>query len=179
MKLPSEIWRPIPGFPGYEVSHFGRIRSSKYGVFQILKQSIKKDSRGSKTQYLRVSMTNDAGVRKNVRVHRAVLLAFMGQPPSSKHIGAHIDGNSMNNWLLNLKWATQLENEKDKELHGTKLIGVNIANSKLTPAVVRRIRKLRAKGLNPTEITKLLSALGVGRSTVNDVLKGRTWSHIV
>ena len=173
-----EEWRNVVDYPGYQVSNLGRVKSfkqSKAGV--IMKQAVKKDHKRNKPEYLRVSLRDDLGVAKNKRVHRLVLEAFVGPAPSEKHMGAHIDGNSRNNWQLNLKWATQVENEADKEIHGTKLIGTDVGNAKLHPAAVRRIK--RVKSWNSSLKLKFMADLGVSRSTINDVLKGRTWSHIV
>jgi len=172
-----EIWKSIDGFPGYEVSNIGRVKSFRRDPKGELLKPYLKGEKGKKTDYLRVRLTNDAGVQKNVRVNRIVLITFSGPPPSEKHVSCHIDGNSMNNWLLNLKWATQLENEKHKEIHGTKPIGTKVHNSKLTPAGVRRIRRVNPKCA--ADFKMLMAALGVSRSAICDVIKGRTWSHIV
>lgn len=173
----KEEWRNIDGYPDYQVSNLGRVRSFKGLSPLILKQAVKKDHKRKKPEYLRVSLRDDLGVAKNKRVHRLVLEAFVGPAPSQKHMGAHIDGNSRNNWLQNLKWATQKENEADKITHGTKLLGTDVGNAKLHPAAVRRIR--RVKSWNSSLKLKFMADLGVSRSTINDVLKGRTWTHIV
>ena len=43
-------------------------------------------------------------------VHRIVAFAFLGKPPSEKHIVDHIDTNKCNNRSDNLRWITRLEN---------------------------------------------------------------------
>ena len=43
-------------------------------------------------------------------VHRIVAYAFLGEPPTSKHIIDHIDTNRQNNRPQNLRWLTKLEN---------------------------------------------------------------------
>lgn len=43
-------------------------------------------------------------------VHRIVAFAFLGNPPSEKHIVDHIDTNKCNNRAGNLRWVTRLEN---------------------------------------------------------------------
>ena len=53
-------------------------------------------------------------------VHRAVMLAFIGPPPSADHEVRHLDGNPEHNALTNLRWGTRLENSHDKTLHGTE-----------------------------------------------------------
>jgi hypothetical protein len=171
-----EDWRNIDGFPDYQVSSLGRVRSFKGLNPLFLKQSVHKKTKDSKTEYLRVRIRDDMGVEKNKRVHRLVLEAFVGCAPSEKHQAAHIDGNSRNNWLANLKWATQEENENDKELHGTKLWGSDVTGAKLNPAAVRRIR--RVKKWSSSLKLKMARDLGVSHRTINDVLSGRTWSWL-
>ncbi|MFH0759852.1 MAG: HNH endonuclease [Bacteroidota bacterium] len=43
-------------------------------------------------------------------VHRIVATAFLGEPPSDKHVVDHIDTNKQNNRPENLRWVTRLEN---------------------------------------------------------------------
>jgi hypothetical protein len=43
-------------------------------------------------------------------VHRIVALAFLGSPPSEKHIVDHIDTDRSNNCAANLRWVTRLDN---------------------------------------------------------------------
>jgi hypothetical protein len=43
-------------------------------------------------------------------VHRIVAFAFLGGPPSKKHVVDHIDTNKCNNRAENLLWVTRLEN---------------------------------------------------------------------
>lgn len=170
----TEEWRDIVDFPYYQISNLGRINSTKrYPGGKAIKQYIQ---RKSKVGYFRVCIVDDAGNSKNKRVNRMVLEAFVGPAPTDKHVSAHVDGNSLNNWLMNLRWSTRKENEADKEIHGTKLIGITVANAKLNPAAVRRIRKV--KKWDAKTKRKFMVDLGVSRSAINDVLSGRTWSHI-
>lgn len=43
-------------------------------------------------------------------IHRIVAFAFLGNPPSEKHIVDHIDTNRSNNSAINLRWVTRLDN---------------------------------------------------------------------
>lgn len=170
-----EIWKAIVGYPHYEVSNIGRVRSTRTGKTRILRLTKKQDKNRPCPIYLIASLITPTGDKKKKRVHRLVLEAFVGPAPSDKPHGCHIDGNSMNNWLPNLKWASAVSNEADKELHGTKLFGTAIHNAKLNPAKVRRIRKAYAAG---TSVRKLAYSLSVNVVTVRDVIKGRTWAHV-
>jgi hypothetical protein len=171
-----EIWKAIVGYPHYEVSNIGRVRSSKTGKLRILKLTRKQDKDRPCPVYLIASLIDPTGAKKKKRVHRLVLEAFVGPAPSDKPHGCHIDGNSMNNWLANLKWASAVSNEADKELHGTKLFGTAVHNAKLNPAKVRRIRKAHAAG---TSTRKLAQSLDVNVVTVRDVINSKTWSWVV
>lgn len=173
----KEHWRAIKNCPGYQVSDLGRVRSFKRNnAGSLIKQAVKHDSRKNQPEYLRVTVVDARGAKKTFRVNRLVLIHFVGSAPTKKHAAAHIDGNSLNNTLLNLKWATQKQNEADKIKHGTKLIGNDIANAKLHPSAVRRIR--RVKVWDAALKKKFMADLGVSRSAINDVLSGRTWGWV-
>lgn len=57
----------------------------------------------------------------SVPIHRIVATAFLGEPPSDKHVVDHIDTNKCNNRPSNLRWLTRLENIVLNEITRTKL----------------------------------------------------------
>jgi hypothetical protein len=61
---------------------------------------------------------SDGARRENIRVHKAVLLAFHGLRPDAA-VGRHLDGDLTNNEASNLAWGTQSENIRDAVRHGT------------------------------------------------------------
>lgn len=108
LDLETEAWRPVPGVEPYEVSNMGRVRNGETG--RVLKPW---KTHSNSREYWRVELK-----RKKHRVHTLVLAAFIGPRPSG-HECAHHNGDSLDNRLCNLRWATPQENRADGERHGT------------------------------------------------------------
>lgn len=101
-------WRPVPGWEGlYEVSSDGQIRSLRAG--RPMRTFI------TEKGYRRVYLYRGKRIQR-VRVHTAVLGAFVGPRPAGM-VTRHLDGNPANNHLSNLAWGTHAENEADKKRH--------------------------------------------------------------
>lgn len=98
----NEVWKSIPGHPGYEVSNYGRVRSGIKGSHLL---SIHKDWNG----YLKVTLGRFG---RNKRVHRLVLEAFIGPCPVGCQCD-HINTVRTDNRLENLRWATESENKRN------------------------------------------------------------------
>ena len=93
-----EIWKPVVGYEGlYEVSNWGRIKSTKYGKERILKLIKDKDG------YLFVRLYKN-GIIKNYFVHRLVAQAFIPNPDNLPQVN-HKDENPINNVVSNLEWC--------------------------------------------------------------------------
>ena len=115
----TEVWKPIVGFPGYEVSDAGRIKSFRRNIQgKILKPYIT----GPRKNYLEVMLGRD-GCLVRRKVHRLVLETFVGPCPTNYEAG-HMDGNSMNNHVNNLAWITPSENIRMKFEHIRAKTGV-------------------------------------------------------
>ena len=110
-----EEWKDIEGFPGYQISSEGRVRSynkvtynNKSGIVhwknRIIKQKIARcDGRA------RVCLWKD---KKDYTflVHRLQAIAFLGYPPGEDYTVNHKDGNPLNNVVENLEWITRADN---------------------------------------------------------------------
>lgn len=114
-------WRALPDWEGsYEVAEDGQIRSLDRYVTHRNSRQFRRgrvlvpntDSRG----YLMVSLKR-CGVRTPMRIHRAVLLAFVGPRPADG-VGRHLNGNPLDNRRTNLAWGTYSDNGYDTVLHG-------------------------------------------------------------
>lgn len=105
----EEVWKGVPGFPNYEVSNFGRVRSLTHydsnGVLRkgrILAPTIGSD------EYPHVVLY-DKGKRKEVLVHRLVAQLFVPNPENKEEVN-HKDECKINNVWLNLEWMSRREN---------------------------------------------------------------------
>jgi hypothetical protein len=177
-----ETWKPVPDFPGYEVSDQGRVRSFKGYASEgykaagwELKSSPQRILNPIRTAagYYRVNLCED-GKRYLVWIHRLVLLAFVGPCPLGME-ACHNDGVQANNYLDNLRWDTRRSNLEDRHKHGTAPIGEINGNSKLTQEQVIQIRELYSKGYYQANIGKLFS---VSHTQVSRIINRKTWAHI-
>ena len=157
--MEKEVWKIIEEFPRYEVSDLGRVRSN------IGKQKTLSLCAG-RGGYVDIRLRSKKKTRKQ-RIHRLVLLAFVGPCPEG-HETSHEDGCKTNNRLDNLKWATLAENEAMKHLHGT-------ANYKLNPDKVRDIRSRSKAGESYYSMAKIF---GVDGRTIRGVVLREHWKHV-
>ena len=93
----KEIWKPIEGYPDYEVSSMGRVKSLKYGKEKILKNC--KDGKG----YLYVNLCKE-GKPKNYFIHRLVAQAFLPNPNNLPQVN-HRNENKTDNRVENLEYC--------------------------------------------------------------------------
>ena len=105
----QEIYKDIPGFEGYyQVSNLGNVKSLKTlnnGNPKILSQE---NSKSKKTIYKRVKLHKNGKVTRSL-VHRLVALTFIKNPDNKPQVN-HIDNDTTNNNVSNLKWCTASEN---------------------------------------------------------------------
>jgi ATP-dependent Clp protease ATP-binding subunit ClpA len=115
-----EQWRQI-GESNYEVSDLGNIRNMRNK--HILKATLVKKQRN----YVRydVSISID-GKPKNYKVHQLVARAWIENPDNKTEVD-HIDRNTANNAVSNLRWATRSEQMRNCGVrHDNKLRQRNI-----------------------------------------------------
>lgn len=93
--------KPIPGFPGYEISPSGEVFSRISNKFL----STKNITRG----YPYITLRIGEGRRTNVPLHRLLALTYL---PNEKNLPEvnHIDGNKLNYSLNNLEWVSPSSN---------------------------------------------------------------------
>lgn len=98
-----EKWKTIEGYPDYQVSNMGRVKSLKYGNERILKPN------KTKYGYLQVKLCNYVK-KKDVLVHRLVAYAFVQNESLFNTEINHLDENKENNCASNLEWTDRKYN---------------------------------------------------------------------
>ena len=119
-----EVWKPVSDCPDrYFVSNLGRIISCARGRPEQLKNTVTAAGYYSVGVYVRKGKPPDTRL-----VHKMVVDAFVGGPPSPLHTDVrHLDGNEQNCSLHNLAWGTRSENMQDVWLHRKTPIAGNEA----------------------------------------------------
>jgi hypothetical protein len=109
----TETFKTIIEFPKYDVSDFGNVRNKKTG--RILKGGCNKKG------YLVVGLRNNEG-KKTIKIHRLVAVTFLDNPKNKKCID-HINNNRSDNNLINLRFATQMQNSQNSKLSSKNTSG--------------------------------------------------------
>lgn len=173
-----ETWKAIDGFPDYEVSDLGKVRSWKVW-------GRKKDdparllSPGSQEGgYLNVRLSRDGKVYPKL-VHRLVLETFVGPCPDEME-SRHINGDSTDNRLTNLEWSTHMDNMQDKVAHGTLMqnrsVGDDCTWAKLSSGQVEQIRVEYAAG--GTTHQRLADKYGTSRQNIGLIINHKNWKKV-
>lgn len=100
-----------------------------------------------------------------------------GPPPSSQHVAAHSCGHGhlgCVNWK-HMRWATKKENQEDRKLHGTHLVGSQLPHTKLTEENVQSIKSFLARGEKQKDIA---SRFGVSQGLISAISLKKVWAHI-
>ena len=100
----NEIWRSIKGFPDYEVSNFGRVRSFKRNG-ELIRTLARQ-----KSGYMEVNLSANGKVKKQL-VHRLVAEAFVPNIHGKPCVN-HINCDRSDNRPENLEWVTHKENSE-------------------------------------------------------------------
>lgn len=105
--MSEEIWKDVVGYESfYKVSNKGNIFGKKSK--KIL--SNKRISRGIGNKYGYITWRLCGN---NKFAHKVIAETFIPNPMNKKQVD-HIDGNSLNNCVENLRWVTQKENNNNE-----------------------------------------------------------------
>ena len=180
--LPNEKWRSVKGYEGlYQVSNLGRIKGMKKTIGRtkkmlrnekMLRQSLKR------TGYLAIALRNNIGERKDVLVHRLVIMAFIPNIENKPQTN-HKNGIKTINMVENLEWATRSENMTHAYKNGLMVKTVRgemCSYAKLNNNDIMTIRELYSMG-NLTQ-DKIAEMFLINRTSVSHIVNNKTWKHI-
>ncbi len=106
--------------------------------------------------------------------HRVMCILAHGEPLTERHEAAHSCGNGSKGCLNpnHLRWATPVDNHKDKVAHGTLSFGSQHYAAKLTDESIAQIL------MDTREQKTIARDYGVSQSTVSLVKSGKRWRHV-
>lgn len=166
--MPNEVWKPIAGFPGYEASDQGQIRSwvaprGMRSFPRVLTGGRDKDG------YVKFVLC-PGGRREHVRRASLIAITFIGPRPPGMVV-CHGNNDRTDDRAVNLRWDTQKANIADQERHGTRAHGEDNPQAILTE---EQVAAIRAGG---GSLRVWAERLGVSRSTIDAVRRRRNWKH--
>lgn len=161
-----EVFKQVKGYEGYyEVSNLGNVRSTSYKGTKILKPAGKR--------YLQVVFCVNQK-KEHKSVHRLVAEAFIPNPDNLPQVN-HKDGNTKNNNLSNLEWATQEEN--NLHAYNSNLLSryEDRPAAKLTKDKVLAIPHYIEEGATTDDLAKMFK---VSRRCIDNIFEGKNWTGL-
>lgn len=160
-------YKAIPSCPGYLIADGGSVvKCQRNGVHAVC---VVVSKRGR--CYVKLTV---AGKRRRLQVSRLLLETFVG-PPKAGQQALHADDDPRHNYLRNLRWGTPKDNGADAKRNGRTCRGSQLSWSKLTPAKVKQMRRLRARKWS---YARLGRKFNVSAPTAYHACVGNTWQHV-
>lgn len=179
------MWKAVKGFPDYEVSDEGAVRSYRRKARKWRKpQSNKRDEpvllTGTVTPlgYVAVILRESTG-SKPVRklVHRLVAEAFLPEPLAGQTDVCHNNGKPGDNRVSNLRWDTHKGNQEDMRKHGTTQAGEKSVTCKITAEIAMSIRE-KAAAIGRGAGVQLAKEYGLSTAQISRIVNNTRWSHL-
>lgn len=169
----GEEWLPVSGFPGYEVSSLGRVRSwRRDGTATDLRDEPRVLSGWRQQGYPFVNLSLGPKAHKRA-VHRLVAVAFLG-PCAHSAQASHLNGNRADCRAVNLVWESARDNNSRKREHGTWQSGERHGCARLSAADAETIR-LSPRGYGTGRA--IARRFGISESQVSAIRNGKSWAN--
>jgi hypothetical protein len=161
----DDFWRPVSGYPNYQVSRDGQVRS-------LVRNRMLAQVRGPRG-YLTVNLYRDGRARCFL-VHRLVAAAFLGPIPPGFEVN-HKTGDKSNNCADALEIVTPEQNWRHAVRSGLMRRGEKNPKARVTEADVKDIRRRRAEG---ARVRDLARQYDLSERAVYLILHRETWRHV-
>jgi hypothetical protein len=181
-----ERWKRIPGFPHYQASTLGRIRSIDRKTWQPNPRTGEYSWFPKRGRVLRPGKTVkgypyvnlcEEGKITNKLVHILVARTFHGKCPEGQEV-RHKDGVKVNVKPTNLEYGTPLQNGEDSRRLGLCKRGEDHHTAVLTTAQVRRIKRVHQSRHPKYGTTPLSKKYSVSKGTINQIVAGKRWAWL-
>lgn len=169
---------PIPGFIGYEISEFGRIRSYRVrgvNVGDMCERPRRLTPCHDSYGYPLIMLRDLKGGSHVRTVHKLVALAFHGPRPDGMQLVRHLNGKKCDNHWTNLAYGTLQDNADDMMRLGEQFHGSQLKQSKLTESEVAEIhQRLRQGG----RLAVIGREFNISPSAIASIRDGKTWWRV-
>lgn len=135
-------------------------------------------------KYLQCCLFDDDGNKYVMGVHTAVAMLGITEWYDGCVVH-HKDGDTHNNSLTNLEIMSRETHSRHHWYDGSyagcknhKNMGESNGQSKLTVDDVKYIKKYHIKGDREFGATAMGKKFGVSKTSILDILKGKTWAHV-
>lgn len=176
--MDNEIYKPIEGTSGYEISQFGNVRCWYY-FCPHKGEALLTTPRQCKTNvrtdgYIGIHIRVDRNKSKSLFVHIEVAKVFVPNPENLPEVN-HEDGDKQNPHYKNLKWVTHSQNIKHAWDNG--LINIPVGkrsfNAKITDEQAIEI-------FNSNENKSIiLEKYGIASTTYHRIKGAKSFTHIL
>ena len=114
------MFKVIKEFPKYQINENGIVMNIKFG--RILKTFTITQKRTG-YQQKKLSLYKEDKKQCKATIHRLLAITFIPNPDNLPEVD-HIDGNSLNNTLTNLRWCPQCDNCQNRGVQKNNKLGI-------------------------------------------------------
>lgn len=155
----------------YELKEDNRFEISKCGIIRNAKTKAIKSQYVSDTGYYMITISKN-NRSKPYRVHRLLANNFIDNIGNLKEVN-HIDGNKLNNELINLEWVSHFGNMQHAFSTGlANNTGMKNGMAKLNGIKATEIKDLLKQSVSQYKIAEMYN---VSRSAILKIHLGKTW----
>jgi hypothetical protein len=110
-------------------------------------------------------------------LHRLVAECYIPNPENKPQVN-HINGNKLDNRIVNLEWVTNQENRNHAVENGLHPKGEQMGNSKFTEEDIKWIRQNYIPNHHQFGMSAIARKFNTYASTIHKIIHRTRWKHI-